>query len=131
MRPRAPRDAARAPATSERPRCDDPTRSARAPRSPASEPASDATASRRVHYDWGPAPDHYFGEVHVGDGGGIRFECWTAGLNANLDPRYVALEPPDYFDGCLALVGQEVRLDCLIAGLHIGESFPECPAESG
>jgi hypothetical protein len=87
--------------------------------------------SARFHYDWGPAPDHYFGEVHVDDGGGIRFECWTAGLNANLDPRHVALEPPDYFDGCLALVGQEVRLDCLIAGLHIGESFPECPAESG
>ena len=79
----------------------------------------------------GGVGDHYFGEVYVRDGGGIRFECREAGLSLGLIPTYVALEASDYFDGCLALFGQEPRLDCLLAGLHIGESLPECPEDSG
>ncbi|WAS94050.1 hypothetical protein [Nannocystis punicea] len=86
----------------------------------------------RFHYDWKGGDGGYFGEFHVlAGGGGIDLECHTFGLTFDFAANRHTLEPADYFATCLTLAEHKQRLDCLLAGLHLADSFPECPDETG
>jgi hypothetical protein len=56
----------------------------------------------------------------------VDFECTTIDFSQDLLIRFHGLEPPAYFAGCLAMVNAKAKTDCLISGLHVGETVPQC-----
>lgn len=62
----------------------------------------------------------------LGPGQGIDLECHIIDFSRSLRVRHHTIEPPAYFEGCLALTEFTPRRDCLLAGFKPGDTLPLC-----
>lgn len=56
----------------------------------------------------------------------VDFECTRIDFSSSFLVRFHGLEPPEYFEGCLALTGAKAQTDCMLMGMHVGEQLPQC-----
>lgn len=69
----------------------------------------------------------YEGDFFIlGPGQGIDLECQIFDFSQDLRVRHHTIEPPAYFEGCLALTEFIPRRDCLLAGFKPGDTLPLC-----